>query len=159
MKKYILSLVVQNNFGVLARISSLFARRGYNIHSLTVSPTNDPAVSKITVVVMGDDEMAEKVLKQVSKLEETIDVMQIEEDVALCKELVLIRLLTPDSEACSQVSRIVEEFHAKMLRIAPDCMTVELTDIPSSVDSFVQSLNKLEIKEMCRTGVTALESK
>ncbi|NLK36576.1 MAG: acetolactate synthase small subunit [Epulopiscium sp.] len=159
MKKYIISILVQNNFGVLARVSNLFARRCYNIHSLTVSPTNDPTVSKITVVVMGDDQIAERVLKQVSKLEETIEVMQMEEDEALCKELVLVKILTPSSETCSQVSKIVEDFHAKMLRVATDYMTVELTDVPSKVESFVEELNQFQIKDMCCTGVTALESK
>lgn len=156
MKKYILSLLVKNNFGVLARISSLFARRGYNIHSLTVSPTNDSTVSKITVVVMGDDEVVEKVLKQVSKLEETLEVKQIEEFSSFCKELVLLKLATKNLAVCSKVSKIADDFHAKLLYVTPEYMTVELTDVPSKVDSFLDELNGFEFLEMGRTGVTAL---
>lgn len=157
MKKYVLSLLVQNNFGVLARISSLFARKGNNIHSLNVSPTNDPTISKITVVVMGDEEMAEKTLKQVSKLEETISVTKLEENSTLCKELVLIKLLTNDKETCSRVNQIGIRFQAKLLYETPKFTALELTDAPSIIDSFVNQLDHFNIIGISRTGATALE--
>ena len=148
MKKHILSLVVQNNFGVLARISSLFARRGYNIDSISASPTNEPKITKITVVVEADDEIIEKVFKQVSKLEEVEKVTQIDEKEAICKELALLKIHTEDTATSAEISNTVE--------IQPNSVTVELSDIPSNVDNFVTALSKFEIEEMCRTGVTAL---
>lgn len=156
MKKHILSLVVQNNFGVLARISSLFARRGYNIDSISASPTNEPKITKITVVVEADDEIIEKVFKQVSKLEEVEKVTQIDEKQTLCKELALLKIHTEDTDTSAKISNTVSEFQGKILEIQPNSVTVELSDIPSNVDSFVTALSKFEIEEMCRTGVTAL---
>ena len=156
MKKHILSLVVQNNFGVLARISSLFARRGYNIDSISASPTNEPKITKITVVVEADDEIIEKVFKQVSKLEEVEKVTQIDEKEAIFKELALLKIHTEDTTTSSKISKIISEFQGKILEIKPNSVTVELSDIPSNVDKFVEALSKFEIEEMCRTGVTAL---
>ena len=156
MKKYILSLVVQNNFGVLARISSLFARRGYNIDSISASPTNEPKITKITVVVEADDELIEKVFKQVSKLEEVEKVTQIDEKETICKELALLKIYTKDTVTSAEISNVVLEYEGKILEIQKDVITVELTDIPSNVDAFVKALSQFEILEMCRTGVTAL---
>ncbi len=156
MKKYILSLVVQNNFGVLARISSLFARRGYNIDSISASPTNNPKITKITVVVEADDEIIEKVFKQVSKLEEVEKVTQIDEKKTICKELVVLKIHTEDTATSAEISNTTSEFQGKILEIQPNSLTVELADIPSNVDSFVDALSQFEIEEMCRTGVTAL---
>lgn len=158
MKKFILSVLVQNNPGVLARISSLFGKKGYNIESLTVSPTNDSSESKITMVVMGDDEIVEKVFKQVSKLEETIKVVQVKEEYSLCKELVLVKLQAKDTSTCSKVRDVLAEFKAKMIESDSNTMTVELADVPSKVESFVGSLKHFDVMEMCRTGVTSLES-
>ena len=155
MKKHILSLVVQNNFGVLARISSLFARRGYNIDSISASPTNEPKITKITVVVEAD-EIIEKVFKQVSKLEEVEKVTQIDEKEAICKELALLKIHTEDTATSAEISNTVLEYQGKILEIQPNSVTVELSDIPSNVDNFVTALSKFEIEEMCRTGVTAL---
>lgn len=156
MKKYILSLVVQNNFGVLARISSLFARRGYNIDSISASPTNNPKITKITVVVEADDEIIEKVFKQVSKLEEVEKVTQIDEKKTICKELVVLKIHTEDTGTSAKISNTTSEFQGKILEIQQNSLTVELADIPSNVDSFVEALSQFEIEEMCRTGVTAL---
>ena len=156
MKKYILSLVVQNNFGVLARISSLFARRGYNIDSISASPTNNPKITKITVVVEADDEIIEKVFKQVSKLEEVERVTQIDEKKTICKELVVLKIYTEDTGTSAKISNTASEFQGKILEIQQNSLTVELADIPSNVDSFVEALSQFEIEEMCRTGVTAL---
>jgi len=156
MKKYILSLVVQNNFGVLARISSLFARRGYNIDSISASPTNEPKITKITVVVEADDEIIEKVFKQVSKLEEVEKVTQIDEKQAICKELALLKIHTENTATSAEISNTISEFQGKILEIQQDSVTVELSDIPSNVDNFVSALSQFDILEMCRTGVTAL---
>ena len=156
MKKYILSLVVQNNFGVLARISSLFARRGYNIDSISASPTNEPKITKITVVVEADDELIEKVFKQVSKLEEVEKVTQIVEKETICKVLAVLKINTKDTVTSAEISNVVLEYEGKILEIQKDAITVELTDIPSNVDAFVKALSQFEILEMCRTGVTAL---
>lgn len=158
MKKFILSVLVQNNPGALSRISSLFGRKGYNIESLTVSPTNITTESKITMVVMGDDEMVDKVFKQVSKLEETLKVVQVKEDNSVCKELVLMKLQTKDTNTYSKINDIVAAFEAKLIHKDLDTITVELADVPSKVESFVGSMVDFDVMDICRTGVTALES-
>ena len=96
MEKYILSVTVQNNAGVLARVSSLFGRRGYNIDSLTVSATTDPKVSCMSIIVQGDHMVLEQIMKQLAKLEEVMHVVHLEEDSSCCSELVFVKLHTPD---------------------------------------------------------------
>lgn len=156
MSKYILSVTVENNYGVLARVSSLFARRGFNIDSLTVSPTNNTQISKITIVVMGDENVLQQVLKQVSKLEEVIRVVHLVEDNSLCKELVLVKLKAENVATCSDISDVVSSFKARIIDIGVSSISVELSDIPSEVDCFIKTLNKFDIIDISRTGVTAI---
>ena len=97
MEKYILSVLVKNNAGVLARISSLFGRRGFNIDSLTVSPTNNDTISRITIITRGDEKTLEQIIKQVSKLEETLWIEHLWEDECYCRELVFVKVLAIDT--------------------------------------------------------------
>ncbi len=106
MKKYILAVVVQNNAGVLARISSLFGRRGYNIESLTVSPTTNPRISRITIIVTGDEYILEQIIKQVSKLYETIRIEHLLEEKALCEELVFVKIEAEDPAMAESIREV-----------------------------------------------------
>lgn len=155
MGKYIVSALVHNNAGVLARVSSLFGRRGYNIDSLTVSATNDTHVSRITMTVMGDDYILEQIIKQFSKLEEAIKVVHILEEDAHCLELVLIKIAA-DAVVRESVREVCEVYGAKVVESTEKTIIVRLTDAPSAIDTFINVISNFPIIEMSRTGLTAL---
>lgn len=156
MQKYILSVLVQNNAGVLARVASLFGRRGYNIDSLTVSETNNPGVSYITMTVTGDEQTLEQIIKQATKLEEVFSVHEIADNLALSRELLLIKMEV-DSAARTALREIADIYEAKIVDLAPRSMIIELTGTTQKIDAFLGMMKQYSIIEMCRTGVTALE--
>ncbi|MGI6728434.1 MAG: acetolactate synthase small subunit [Anaerovoracaceae bacterium] len=156
MQKYILSVLVQNNAGVLARVASLFGRRGYNIDSLTVSETNNPGISYITLTVTGDENILEQIIKQVNKLEEVISIHQIRENSALGRELLLIKMKI-DNAARTSLREISEIYKAKIVDLATSSMIIELTGSTQKIDAFLKIMKEYHIIEMCRTGLTALE--
>lgn len=156
IKKYILSVVVENNPGILARIASLFGRRGYNIDSLTVSETNDPGTSHITLTVTGDEQILEQIIKQASKLVEVFSIRHLSDISSLSRELLLIKMYV-DPAIRTQLREIVEIYEAKIVDLAPSAMIVELTGPPQKIDTFLCMMKEYQIIEMCRTGVTAME--
>lgn len=156
MEKYILCVIVQNNAGVLARVSSLFGRRGYNIDSLTVSATTNPLVSRITIVVTGDDTILEQIIKQVSKLEETIMVKHLVEEEAYCRELVFVKLLADDASVRDSARQVADIYGANVVLSADDRIILELTETPSRIDAFLSVIANFEVVETCRSGVTAM---
>lgn len=156
MDKYILSVIVQNNAGVLARISSLFGRRGYNIDSLTVSATTNPRISRITIVVTGDDTILEQIIKQVSKLEEAISVAHLHEDDAHCRELVFVKICEPDADTRESAREVAEVYGAHVVQAKDDTMLLELTEVPSRIDAFLSVIANFHVIETCRSGVTAM---
>ena len=156
MKKYILSIIVENNAGVLARVSSLFGRRGYNIDSLTVSETNNPGTSNITMTVTGDGNILEQIIKQVNKLVEVISVKHLADNSSLSRELLLIKMQV-DSASRAELREISEIYEATIVDLAPKSMMIELTGTTQKIDAFLLMMEEYIILEMCRTGVTALE--
>lgn len=156
MQKHILSVIVQNNAGVLARVASLFGRRGYNIDSLTVSETNNPGTSNITLTVTGDESILEQIIKQVNKLEEVISIHHLSENSALSRELLLIKMEI-NSETRTSLREISDIYQAKIVDLAPKSMMIELTGSTQKIDAFMGIMKDYKILEMCRTGVTALE--
>ena len=156
MQKYILSVTVQNNAGVLARVSSLFGRRGYNIDSLTVSTTTDPTISRMSIIVTGDEAILEQVMKQVSKLYEVLWVEQLWEEDSYCKELVFVKLSTPDAASRDAVREVAELYNANVVEAVGNAMIVELTEVPSRIDAFLDVIANFNVIEMCRSGVTAM---
>lgn len=156
MEKYILSVLVKNNAGVLARVSSLFGRRGYNIDSLTVSATNNPAVSRITIVVKGDAYVFEQLAKQVYKLEETIDVYPLKREDTLLRELLLVKVKM-DAIIEKEVTDLVIRSGANMIDVTGEAVVIELTGPPRTVNAFMEQITRYPVLEVCRTGVTAME--
>ncbi len=156
MKKYILSVIVQNNAGVLARVSSLFGRRGYNIDSLTVSATTDPRISRMSIVVTGDEAVLEQVLKQVSKLEEVIRVDHLQEDDSYCRELVFVKLQAETGDVRDSIRQIADLYGAHIVESRGAAIITELTEIPSRIDAFLDVVSNFKVLEMCRSGVTAI---
>jgi len=156
MKNVILSVLVQNNAGVLARVASLFGSRGYNIETLTVSPTDNNLISRITIAVYEDEVRLNMIIKQIEKLQETIKVEQMVEADSVCKELVLAKVETVDQDAFINLTTLRHEFSAKLVDKGTTSLTLELSDVPSKVEKFVNSLKSHHILEISRTGVTAL---
>jgi acetolactate synthase-1/3 small subunit len=156
MSKHILSIIVENNAGVLARVSSLFGRRGYNIDSLTVSETNNPGTSNITLTVTGDESILEQIIKQLEKLLEVISVKHLAPNNALSRELLLIKIHI-DATARTELREISDIYEASIVDLAPASMMIELTGTTQKIDAFLMNMEGYDILEMCRTGVTALE--
>lgn len=156
MKNYIVTVLVENNAGVLARVVSLFGRRGYNIESLTVATTKDERTSYITIVTRGDKEILDQIIKQVSRLEETISVRPLEDNLALSRELLLIKFAI-DDKARTSIYEISTIYGATIVDLASNSMIVELSSYTAKIDAFLSIMKKYDIIEICRTGVTALE--
>ena len=155
MEKYIISAVVQNNSGVLARVSSLFGRRGFNIYSLTVSPTVDEKFSRITIVTVGDAYTLDQILKQMRKLEECVEVVHIKEDEAFCRELALIKI-AGDANVQESIRELCEVYGAGILTTINDTIIVRKNGTPSDVDTFLSVLSNYDVVESSRTGITAM---
>lgn len=155
MEKYIISALVQNRSGVLARVSSLFGRRGFNIDSLTVSATTDANVSRITIVVVGDEYILDQVLKQMAKLEECIEVVHIEEEDAFCWELVLVKI-RGDENVRESVREICSLYGADVIDSSGETIIVRMDGTPSKLNTFLSVISSFDIVESSRTGVTAV---
>ncbi len=155
-RRRVISLLVDNHNGVLARVSSLFCRRGFNIDSLTVSATNDPAVSRITIATHGKDQEIEQLILQTERLEVARQVFELNADNSLQRELLLLKV------ACSTTNRaemreIASIYNSKIIDLSPDSMVFELTGKPEKINAFLKMFEGYQILELCRTGVTALE--
>ena len=152
----VISLLVDNSNGVLARISSLFCRRGFNIDSLTVSATNDPTVSRITVTVSGSDKELQQLILQTERLEVTRQVFVLDHDKALERELLLLKV-EADVHNRAELREVGSIYKAKIIDLSPDSMVFELIGKPEKIDAFLKMFEDYKILELCRTGVTALE--
>ena len=155
-QRRVISLLVDNQSGVLARVSNLFCRRGFNIDSLTVSATNDPAVSRITVTITSDEKALSQLILQTERLEVTRQVFVLDHENSLEREL-LLRKLAADVHNRSELREIASIYKAKIIDLSPASMVLELTGRPEKVDAFLKILADYKILEQCRTGVTALE--
>ena len=155
-KRRVISLLVDNQSGVLARVSNLFCRRGFNIDSLTVSATNDPAVSRITVTITSDEKALSQLILQTERLEVTRQVFVLDHENSLERELLLLKVAA-DVHNRSELREIASIYKAKIIDLSPDSMVLELTGRPEKVDAFLKILADYKILEQCRTGVTALE--
>ena len=152
----VISLLVDNSNGVLARISSLFCRRGFNIDSLTVSATNDPAVSRITVTLHGDDAAISQLILQTERLEVTRQVFVLDSEKALERELLLLKVAA-DVHNRAELREVGSIYKAKIIDLSPDSMVFELIGKPEKIAAFLKMFADYTILELCRTGVTALE--
>ena len=156
MEKHVLSVLVQNNPGALARISSLFGRRNFNIYSITAAITNDPMITRITMVVDGDEETLQQIIKQTQKLEETIEVYPLSQAKSLHRDLLLVKIGVGEDQRC-KVIEICQVYEAKIVDLSVSSMIIELTGTPDKIDRFLLMIQHYTMMEMCRTGVTALE--
>jgi len=156
MQKHYFSVLVENHEGVLARVSSLFCQRGFNIDSLTASATNDPNISRITITASGDDQSFLQILKQTEKLVETKMIFSLDPSISLLRELLLVKVQA-DEKNRGELHDIAQIYKAKIIDLSIGSMVIELTGEPDKIDGFLQVLSPYTVLEMCRTGITALE--
>lgn len=154
--KHTISILVENHAGVLARISGLFARRGFNIYSLAVGVTDDERISRVTIVADGDDYTLEQIEKQLNKLIDVIKVRTVKPDELLQRELVLVKVSCTAAQRHELIS-IAKITQAKISDISIDSMTLELSDCESRLENFQELLRPYGIKEVVRTGTIAVQ--
>ena len=154
--KYILSVLVENRSGVLSRTAGLFARRGYNIESLAVGETEDPTVSRMTIVTQGDERVIEQVEKQLNKLIDVIKVRRLDPEHATRRELALVKVKASPT-ARGQITDICTIMKAKIVDLTPTTLTIEITDRPERVRQLLDMVEPFGIVELARTGTVAME--
>ncbi len=155
IKKHTIAVLVENRFGVLSRVVGLFSARGYNIESLSVGETLDPAVSRMTLVVRGDVFVIEQVMKQLHKLIDVIKVIDLSEETHVEREMLLIRV-NAEPSARAEILRIADIFRAKVIDVTAASYTLEVTGEESKIEAMVELLRAFGIQEVVRTGKVAI---
>ncbi|BCZ44170.1 acetolactate synthase small subunit [Clostridium gelidum] len=156
MEKHVLSALVKNSSGVLSRVSGLFSRRGYNIDSLTVGRTENPSISRMTITLMGDENVLEQVKKQLNKLEDVVRVIDFKANESVYRELVLIKVKA-NAENRAAINETVKIFRSKIIDLSTDTLTIELTGDEEKISALINLMEEYGIEELVRTGVTALQ--
>jgi len=155
-RRHTISILVENKFNALARIAGMFSAKGYNIDSLSVGPTEDETVSRMTIVTEGDDLIIEQITKQLHKLVDTIKVTDLTFESYVERELVLLKTQTT-AQSRPEIMQIAEIFRAKVVDISPRTLTLEATGSKNKADAFIKMLKPFGIKEIARTGQVALK--
>jgi acetolactate synthase-1/3 small subunit len=156
INRYVLAVLVENNSGVLSKISGLFSRRGYNIQSLTVGITEDPNISRMTIVIRGDEQMVEQINKQLNKLIDVIKIIELNSQKCVYRELVLIKVNVDENNRAS-ITETVNIFRGNIIDMDRKSMTIELTGDEDKISAFIDLMKPFGIKEIAQTGLTALE--
>jgi acetolactate synthase-1/3 small subunit len=146
---------MENEAGALSRVAGLFSARGYNIESLTVAPTEDPSLSRMTLVTRGTDEVVEQITKQLNKLVDVVRLMDMAEGPHIEREMMLIKLRATDGGR-EEVKRLADIFRGKIIDVTDTIYTVELTGTGDKLDAFVKAVNQTDIVEVVRSGVTGI---
>ena len=152
----VFSLLVDNNPGVLSRVSGLFSRRGYSIDSITAGVTADPRFTRITIVASGDELILSQIEKQGRKLEDVIEIKVLQPEDSVYRELIMVKVRANKTERTEIIS-VADIFRAKIVDVEKDSLMVELTGNGSKVDAFLELLEGYEILELARTGITGLQ--
>ncbi|MBE6839027.1 MAG: acetolactate synthase small subunit [Ruminococcus sp.] len=155
--KHTISVLVENTSGVLSRITGLFSRRGFNIDSLAVGITDDPAISRVTIVADGDEHTVEQLEKQLNKLIDVIKVKSFNPDEMISRELVLVKVNCSSDQQRSEIMNIVSLTDAKIVDITPSTVTIEISDWAVKLRNFEDLIRPYGILEMVRTGVVAIQ--
>lgn len=156
MDKFVIAVYVENKFGVLTRVTSMFTRRGFNIDALTVGETESPEYSRITISMSGDGYAKEQMINQLRKLYNVKKVEVLEPENSFNRELMLIKIKN-DSAYRQDILSVVDIFRSKIIDYSSTALCIEITGEPSKIDAFIEILKPFGIIEMCRTGVVALE--
>ncbi|MGH3978612.1 MAG: acetolactate synthase small subunit [Pseudonocardiaceae bacterium] len=155
MTTHTLSVLVENKPGVLARVAGLFSRRGFNIESLAVGPTETPEISRMTIVVAVDELPLEQVTKQLNKLINVIKIVELDPSVAVRRELLLVKVRA-DATVRSQVLETAQLFRAKVVDVSPEALTIEATGTEDKLDAMLRMLEPFGVREMVQSGMVAI---
>jgi acetolactate synthase I/III small subunit len=153
--RHVISILLENESGALSRVAGLFSARGYNIESLTVAPTEDPTLSRMTLVTRGSDEIIEQITKQLNKLVDVVKLMDLSEGPHIERELMLIKV-NAIGEAREEVKRLVEIFRGHIIDVTETSYTIELTGNGDKLDAFILTLGKTGIIEVVRSGPSGI---
>jgi len=155
-ERYIISTIVENKPGVLYRASNMFRRRGFNIDSISVGPTERKDLARMTITIRGDDATVEQLVKQLSKLIDAIKVSVLNPKNTVVRELALVKLHVADAKARSDIINYANVFKSRVVDVTPGSMILEITGTSDKIDAFLNLAATFGIKEMARTGITAL---
>ncbi|MEG0829395.1 MAG: acetolactate synthase small subunit [Anaerovoracaceae bacterium] len=155
IRKEVISILVDNQSNVLTRVVSLFGRRGFNIDSLTVSATNNPKISRITIVFNGTEQALNQILTQTQKLEVVQDIFTLDRKNSLYRELLLLKAKVDKTDRTA-IREIIEIYRGKIIDLSKDSMIIELTGAPEKLDGFMDMMGCYDIIEVCRTGITGI---
>jgi len=153
--RHIISILMENEAGALSRVAGLFSARGYNIESLTVAPTEDPSLSRMTLVTTGTDEIIEQITKQLNKLIDVVKLMDMTEGEHIEREMMLIKVQA-DSGQRDELKRMSDIFRGRIIDVTDRTYTIELTGTGDKLDAFLQALDKAVIIEVVRSGVSGI---
>ena len=155
-KTKVIAALVENKPGVLHSVANMFRRRNFNIESITVGPTEQGDLSRMTITVSGDEKTLEQVVKQMSKLIDVVKVSRLEPENIVTRELALVKVNVPDNKSRSDVINCVEVFRGRVVDVSPESLTMEITGTPDKIDAFLNLMRTYGIMELARTGLTAL---
>lgn len=152
----IISLLLENEAGALSRVAGLFSARGYNIESLTVAPTDDESLSRMTIVTHGNERIIEQITKQLNKLIEVVKLIDLTEGDHIARELLLVKVVAAESQTRDEVKRLNDIFRGRIIDATDSTYTLELTGAEAKLDAFLSTLTNFEIIEVVRSGVSGL---
>ena len=155
MRSQVFSLLVDNNSGVLSRISGLFSRRGYSIDSITAGMTADPRFTRITIVSSGDEQILSQIEKQLRKLEDVVDIKALKAEESVCRELIMVKLRANAAQR-GEIISVADIFRAKVVDVSKDNLMIELTGNVNKIEAFINLIGDFEVIEIVRTGITGL---
>ncbi|MBX9605458.1 MAG: acetolactate synthase small subunit [Gammaproteobacteria bacterium] len=155
-ERHTIAILLENASGALSRVSGLFSARAYNIESLAVAPTEDPTVSRLTVVTTGSPQVIEQITKQLNKLVDVIKLVDLNEGPHIERELMLIKVRAASPDHRAEIKRLADIFHAQVVDITDISFTIELTGSPNRLDDFVEAVGTRHVMELARSGVLGL---
>ena len=153
--RHIISILLENEAGALSRVSGLFSARGYNIETLTVAPTEDPSLSRMTIVTKGSDDVIEQITKHLNRLIEVVKVVDLSEGAHIERELMLVKVRATGKER-DEMKRMAEIFRGRIIDVTDKTYTIELTGDVAKLDAFIETIDKPLILETVRTGVSGI---
>lgn len=154
--RHIISILMENEAGALSRVAGLFSARGYNIESLSVAPTEDPSLSRLTLVTRGSDEIIEQITKQLNKLVDVVKLLDLTEGPHIEREMMLIKVKAASSAQREEIKRLADIFRGNIIDVTDTCYTIELTGDVQKLDAFIGTLKSTDILETVRSGVTGI---
>lgn len=155
-RTHIIAAIVEHKPGVLYSVSNMFRRRGFNIESISVGPVNRGDLARMTITVKGDEKTVEQLVKQLNKLIDVVKISRLDSANTVAREMALIKIHAPETRARADVMHYIEVFRGRVVDVSPETLMVEITGGPNKVDAFIDLMKPFGIKELARTGITAL---